>query len=122
MLSSVRCGIRALPPDCQTALVARGDQPMIDTPLIDHLIAAFAATDKQILIPLHQGQRGHPLLFSRCYFDEILTRFDDVGLRGLLRAHPQDILELKVSTPSVLADIDRPEDYQRERDFFDCSQ
>jgi molybdenum cofactor cytidylyltransferase len=119
MLSSVRCGIKALAPDCQAALVALGDQPMIGSPLIDQMITAFNATDKQILIPTCKDQRGHPLLFSRRYFSEILTDFDDTGLHGLLQVHAQDILELKVSTPSVLGDIDRPEDYQREREQFD---
>ncbi len=122
MLSSVRCGIRSLPADCQATLVALGDQPMINASLIDQLITAFATTDKQILVPSCNDQRGHPLLFSRYYFSEILTDFDDTGLRGLLRTHAQDILELKVSTPAVLSDIDRPEDYLRERELFDRSQ
>ena len=122
MLSSVRCGIKALPSDCHAALVTLGDQPMISSPLIDQMITAFDPQDKQILVPLYQGQRGHPLLFSRCYFSEVLTQFDNVGLRGLLQVHAQDILELKVSTPSVLGDIDHPEDYERERRLFDCSQ
>ncbi len=121
MLSSVRCGIKALPSDCQAVLVALGDQPMINSSVIDQMIAAFNATDSQILVPLCQGKRGHPLLFSRRYFSEILTDFDDTGLRGLLQVHTQDTLELKVSTPSVLGDIDHPEDYRRERELFDHS-
>jgi len=122
MLSSVRCGIRATPEHCQAALVALGDQPMVETSLIDRMIAAFKATDKQILVPLHRGKRGHPLLFASCYFNEILTQFDNTGLRGLLKAHPQDIRALELSMPTVLGDIDRPEDYKRERDLFDCPQ
>ena len=122
MLSSVRCGLRALPSDCQGALVALGDQPMIGTPLIDRMLAAFEATERQILVPLHGGKRGHPLLFASCYFNEILTEFDDIGLRGLLQAHPEDILELQVDMPSVLGDIDHPEDYERERGLFDGAQ
>src|SRR5215470_786039 len=30
MLSSIRCGIRAVPSDCEAALVILGDQPRID--------------------------------------------------------------------------------------------
>jgi molybdenum cofactor cytidylyltransferase len=122
MLSSVRCAIRSLPEHCQAALLALGDQPMIDAGLIDRMIRAFNATAKQILVPLCNGRRGHPLLFSSCYFNEILTQFDDTGLRGLLQAHPQDILELAVKTPSVLGDIDHPEDYEQKRAQFDIPQ
>lgn len=119
MLSSVRCGVRALPPACDAVLVALGDQPMIETGLVDRMVTAFQATDKRILVPLHQGKRGHPLVFSSEYCHEILTQYDDTGLRGLLQAHPQDLQELAVSTPAILGDIDRPEDYQRQRARFD---
>ena len=85
MLSSVRRGIESLPSECEA-----------------------------ILVPLFRGKRGHPLLFSADYRDEVLTRYDDVGLRGLLRAHPDDVFELSVSTAAVLSDMDYPEDYRRQ--------
>ena len=49
----------------------------------------------------------------------ILTRYDDVGLRGLPHAHPDDILYLDVSTSAVLSDMDYPEDYRRELESLD---
>jgi len=114
MLSSVRCGLRDLPQQCQAVLVVLGDQPSITSKLIDQMIQSFAATEKHILVPIYDGKRGHPTLFSKFYRDEILTHYDNVGLRGLLHAHPNDIFELKVSTSSVLSDMDYPEDYRRE--------
>lgn len=112
MLSSVRCGLRALPKQCKTVLVAIGDQPSITTELIDLMIQSFCG--KQILVPCYDGKRGHPILFSATYRDEILTHFDDVGLRGLLHAHPDEVFELTVSNSAVLSDMDVPEDYRRE--------
>jgi molybdenum cofactor cytidylyltransferase len=78
------------------------------------MIRSFAETKKKILVPFHDGRRGHPLMFSADYRDEILARYDDVGLRGLLQAHHEDVFELDVSSSSVLSDMDFPEDYQRE--------
>jgi len=43
-----------------------------------------------------------------------MTHYNDVGLRGLLHSHPEEVLELTVSTASVLCDMDYPEDYRRE--------
>ncbi len=114
MLSSVRCGLAALDQQCRAVLVALGDQPSVTSELIDRMIRSFAETEKQILVPFHDGRRGHPVLFSADYRDEILTRHDDVGLRGLLQAHREDVFELNVSDSSVLSDMDYPEDYQRE--------
>jgi len=119
MLSSVRCGLRVVPQQADAVMVALGDQPAITSGLVDEMVEAFRTTGKRILVPVYQGRRGHPLLFAKHYRDEILTDFDDVGLRGLLRAHPDDVFELNVANPAVLSDIDRPEDYQRELDSLD---
>jgi molybdenum cofactor cytidylyltransferase len=64
-------------------------------------------------VPVYHGKRGHPLLFSARYSQEILTRYDGEGLRGLLRAHPEDIFELPAPSDSVLSDMDYPQDYLR---------
>ena len=114
MLSSVRRGLRNLPEKCRAVMVVLGDQPSITTELIEQMLQSFAATEKSILVPLYKGKRGHPILFSSQYRDEILTQYGDVGLRGLLRGHSGDIFELAVSTASVLCDMDCPEDYRRE--------
>lgn len=113
MLSSVRCGLRALSPHTEAILVVLGDQPGITSTLIDEMIRAFAAAQGGIIVPVHAGQRGHPLLLSAIYREEILTGYGDVGLRGLLHAHPDAILELSAATPAVLSDIDTPQDYRR---------
>jgi len=119
MLSTVRCGLRALPPDCETVMITLGDLPAITTELVDELIRSFHATGKGILVPLHDGKRGHPILFSVRYREEILTQYDDVGLRGLLRAHPNDIFEMTVASDAILSDMDYPEDYRRQVSLFE---
>lgn len=119
MLSSIRSGLRALPEQCQSVLVALGDQPSITTALINRIIRSFAETEKNILVPLYNNKRGHPILFSASYRREILSSFDDIGLRGLLQAHDDDVFEMPVEDPSVLSDMDYPEDFRRELEKFD---
>jgi len=114
MLSSVRCGLRALPAECRAVLVALGDQPSITSKLVDRMLQSFAAAGKGILVPCYDGKRGHPILFSELYRQEILTHYDDVGLRGLLHAHLDEVFELTVSTSAVLSDMNVPQDYRRE--------
>jgi molybdenum cofactor cytidylyltransferase len=118
MLSSVRCGIRALPEGCRCVLVALGDQPGITTDLVNEMVNAFKTANKGILVPVYQGKRGHPILFSSRYCNEILTRYEDIGLRGLVETHADDVFELNVSSPTVLCDMDWPEDYRRELELF----
>jgi molybdenum cofactor cytidylyltransferase len=113
MLSSARCGLQAFSGDCEAAIVALGDQPSIRAELIDDLVATFRTSGKGIVVPTHAGKRGHPLLLAARYFAEIRDSYDGVGLRGLLDAHPTDVLELASTNSAVLDDIDVPADYQR---------
>jgi molybdenum cofactor cytidylyltransferase len=119
MLSSIRAGLEALPPSCESVLIALGDQPAVTGELVDRLLDAYAKSGKRIVVPVFRGQRGHPLLFSARFREEVLTRYDEVGLRGLLLAHPAEVCEVDGCDESVLSDIDLPEDYQRETARFD---
>jgi len=114
MLSSVRAGIRDIPHEYDAILITLGDHPSITTNLIDEMIQEFSQTNKKIIVPKYNDKRGHPILFSSIFKDEILSNFDDVGLRGLLRVHENQVFEMKVSDSSVVSDMDYPEDYQRE--------
>lgn len=113
MLSSVRCGLRALPQGCAAAMVVLGDQPGMNSALVRELIRKYRESGG-IVVPAHQGRRGHPTLFSASYFDEVLTHYDGVGLHGLLKAHPEDVHELEIADPGALDDVDHPDDYRRE--------
>ena len=115
MLSSVRCGLRAVPEACDAVLVVLGDQPSITSDLIRQLIEAGSVSGgRGIIVPVYGDKTGHPPLFSTRYSQEILTRYDDVGLRGLLQAHAGDRLDVPIASSSVLRDMDYPEDYRRE--------
>ena len=54
------------------------------------------------------------MLFSSKFCDEVQKKYDGVGLRGLLSAHPEQVHEMKVEDEAVLADMDNPADCQRE--------
>ena len=57
MLSSVRCGLRALPEECEGILVALGDQPGIRPELVDQMIHFFNRVEKGIVVPCFRGKR-----------------------------------------------------------------
>jgi len=114
MLSSVKCGFEFLPADFRAALVFLGDQPMAETYVINKMINAYNESGKGIVVPVFENKRGHPLLADKKYRDEIIKLDDPEGLKGLLRRHPDDLLEVDTENPSVLLDIDTREDYINE--------
>ncbi len=113
MLSSVRCGLRASPEPFTAYAVVLGDQPMLRAEWIDTLAAGLASSDKGLAVPVYQGRRGHPILFAARYRERVLRGLDGVGLRGLLREHADDVLEVPFEDAGVLCDLDTPEDYAR---------
>jgi len=111
MLTSIQAGLRALPAEAVAAVIMLGDQPFLRAPVVDAVIAAFETGGRGIVIPAFQGRRGHPVLIDLKCRDEILAIEPLEGLRALMRAHPDDILEVEVSDPNILRDLDTPEDY-----------
>lgn len=114
MLSSVKCGIRSVPETCDAVMVFLGDQPMISSSVIEELLYKYKKSDKNIIIPVYQKKRGHPILIRKKYFSEIEKLNPDEGLRMLARRFPFDVIEVEIDNPSVLRDIDTPEDYRNE--------
>jgi molybdenum cofactor cytidylyltransferase len=113
MLSSVRCGLEAIDADTNAIAIFLGDQPRLQSAVIDAVLTAFAQSSRSIAVPVMNGKRGHPLVFAAAYRDEILNSFDEVGLRGLLLANPDEVCEVPVESPAVLEDVDTPEDFEK---------
>lgn len=113
MSSSIRKGLSLVSKNANGVLIALADQPLVEEKVLQALIAAFQSQDKGIFIPIYRGARGHPVLFSIKYKEELLQLRGDVGGREIVNRHPQDVLEVAVDTPSILLDIDTEEDYQQ---------
>jgi molybdenum cofactor cytidylyltransferase len=111
MLSSVQSGIKAVPRYIKAAMILLGDQPMVQTEVINQLIEEFTNHAERIVIPVYKGRRGHPLLVDMSFSEEIESLDPEKGLRQLLAEHPDEVLETEVNTSSVLKDIDTKQDY-----------
>lgn len=118
MLSSVQCGFNNIPPDADAVLVFQGDQPLITTKTVNSMISAYRSTDKEILIPVYNGKRGHPIMIGMKYREEIMTLDAGIGLRELTTNHPEDVLQVETEDPGILRDFDTYEEYRNEINNF----
>jgi molybdenum cofactor cytidylyltransferase len=117
MLSSIQAGIRALSDDdVDGALICPVDHPAVDPTVVDALIRRFEEDRPPVLLPVHDGRRGHPVLFSSRVFSELLGAPKTVGARQVVWDHQEDLLEVDVSDAGVTVDIDTPSDYRAFRD------
>ncbi len=107
--TSIKTGLAALG-DAEAALICLGDMPRVSAAVIDKLIAAFnPAEHRAICVPVFDGKRGNPVLWSRRYFDEMKSIAGDNGARGLVAEHGEDMVEVAMPNDSVLDDIDTPD-------------
>jgi len=110
LASSVKAGIAAVPADADGAVICLGDMPQIDAGLIDRLIDDFAADRGHlIVVPVAEGRRGNPVLWSRRFFQELMTLDGDVGARYLIARHSEAVAEVAVEGEGAFLDIDTPQ-------------
>ncbi len=115
MLSSLKVAIRSLPNNREAILVVLADQPMVDSGTIDQILIAFWQGRGELIAPTYKSKRGNPVLISRRYFPDLLNLPHSGAPRDLL-SQKADVLQLiPVNTPTVLHDLDSPEEYERWR-------
>jgi molybdenum cofactor cytidylyltransferase len=114
-LSSLQLAVRLLQKDadCDGMLVHLVDHPYIDAKLVESMIERFQAGGNLIVVPRYGGKRGHPVIFSRKLFGELLAAPMDQGAKAVVKAHRDDTLEIDTGESGVTVDIDTPELYQR---------
>lgn len=126
--SSIRAGIEAVPAASDGALIMLGDMPEVDAGLIDRLIAAFdpahgaQAHGAQVVVPSGDGRRGHPVLWARRFFADLVRLSGDTGARDLITANADSVAEVAVSGASAFNDIDTPHALDRARTTLDTAR
>ena len=112
-IDSIRLGLAELPDDSEGVLVLPVDFPGIRTETVAALVGTFARTRPPVIVPVHDGTPGHPVLFARSVFGELLAEPLPRGAETVVDAHGHDRVEVQVADPAVLVDVDSPEDYER---------
>lgn len=115
MLVSFKVGLASLSAEIETCLVTLGDQPQIESPVVEGLLKIYRETNGGIIVPSYGRRRGHPWLLHKQYWMEVFAIRPPGTLKDFLNAHEQEIIYLNVSTPSILFDLDTPQDYQKYR-------
>lgn len=113
MSTSLKKGIAALVPEVQAAFIALGDTPLVRPATVIGMMKKFAADGAEIIIPCYQEKQGHPVLFSRKLFSELLTVTGDKGARDIIRKHEDKVCRFLADDPGILQDVDTWLEYVR---------
>jgi molybdenum cofactor cytidylyltransferase len=112
MLSSLQCGLRALSDQTEAALIGLGDQPQVEEETVRLICTAYFQTKSKLILPSFLKRRGHPWLVGRPLWNELLEMKSPQSPRDFMNRYKDGICYINVDSPSILADIDTPEDYR----------
>ena len=112
MGSSLRRGVKAASKDAEGYLIGLGDQPLITTEIVNHLITSFLKARPGIAVCAHKGKYGHPVIFGRKFRKALCSIKGDTGGRKIIGEHPAEVTYVEVGSDGIFADVDTPEDYQ----------
>ena len=114
MTTSIQSGVKAASTESTGLMICLADLPFAETSDFNRLIQAFTdfrrTESSLIIVPVFQGQRGNPVLFSAEFRDKILTHKGE-GCREIVRQYPQSVREVCMENDNLLRDIDTPVDY-----------
>lgn len=128
MLSSIQAGLRSisslsLPGKgtggegriAEGALVVLGDQPQVQERSVRAVVSRFEETKANLVVPSYQMRRGHPWLVASPVWKEMLAMRSPESPRDFLNRHASEIEYVEIDDPSILADLDTPDDYLKSR-------
>ncbi|HVX65036.1 MAG TPA: nucleotidyltransferase family protein [Bryobacteraceae bacterium] len=113
-LSSLQCGVRAVPPEAEGFLFTPVDIPMVAPGTVAALAGALAREDGRALVALPRcaGRHGHPVCCRRAIGEELLTLAPGAQARDVIHRHAAQTCYVDVDDPGILRDIDDPAAYQ----------
>jgi nicotine blue oxidoreductase len=98
--ASLRCGLAALDPAAEAAVVVLADGPDLAPAAVARVIDRWRASGDTLIAASYDGQRGHPLLVARSLWPEV----PDEGLRG------EAVVLVPCDDLGSPGDVDLPED------------
>lgn len=110
-LTSMQCGLRAVPADSRGMLFTLVDHPAVTPATIDALLDCSAPAP--LRIPRYGDRRGHPIWISKSLVPEFLALPAGSSAREVVTQHAREIAYIPVDDAGILADVDNPGDYQR---------
>jgi molybdenum cofactor cytidylyltransferase len=107
MFSSIQTGLAMT--EGEVVLVLPADMPFLAAGTVAAVIASAVATGS-VVVPVHEGRRGHPIAIPRYLCDQLLRLEPTTTLKQGLAGLGPSVHLLDVRDAGVLRDVDVPGD------------
>jgi molybdenum cofactor cytidylyltransferase len=108
---SYKAGMATIDPRAEAVMVLLGDQPGVDSAVINQVAEDWRAHGGRIALTSYRGRRGHPMVFARELFDQLRQLSGDKAAWKILDAHPDWVRDVAVDY-ALPEDINTREDYE----------
>jgi len=112
-LTSIHAALHSLPTGLDGMVLCLVDHPLISATLVGELIAAFYTSRAPIVVPIHMGRRGHPVIFSSQLFPELLAAPLDIGARSVVWTHRSEVFEFPTNEEGCILNLNDPEAFAK---------
>jgi molybdenum cofactor cytidylyltransferase len=111
-MTSVYRGLKGLSQACDGVMIALADQALLTSDDVNRLADAFDRYNRPpILVPVHKGQRGNPIILDHGQREAILRGERNLGCKRLIERNPDLVMTVEMDSEHFVIDIDTPEDY-----------
>jgi molybdenum cofactor cytidylyltransferase len=108
-LSSIQAALRSLPAGTDGILLTLVDHPLLSGMLVNELVQRFYESGKQIVLPVYQGRRGHPVIFSSALYGKLFEAPLETGARAVVWAHRDKISEVQTTEEGCVLNLNDPD-------------
>ena len=112
-LSSIQAGLRSLPAQTDGIILLLIDHPLISSGLVAELVESFYASGKSIVLPVYEGRRGHPVIFSSVLYQELMKAPLETGARSVVWAHSGEVQAVQTNEEGCVLNLNDPDTMQR---------
>ena len=112
-IGSLRAALRILDDSVDGISFCPVDHPLIHGDTVRILIDMFQQSQAPLVVPTFNGKRGHPVLFGRVLFEELLHDALPEGARTVVHRHLDDTASVRVDDEGSVIDIDDMTAYRR---------
>jgi len=112
-LSSIQVAVRSLPEGTEGMLLCLIDHPLISRGLVNGLVDQFYATHAPVVLPVFEGRRGHPVIFSAALYQELLNAPLELGARSVVWAHETEAVEHITMEEGCVVNLNDPGAFAR---------
>jgi molybdenum cofactor cytidylyltransferase len=112
-LSSLKIGLAQVGHETQAVMVHLADHPLVNLATFQAVAEEYARAQMPIVIARFEGRRGHPVLFDRSIFNELMEAPEDQGARVVVNREPSRVGYVDVEDAGTVLDLDTPVDLAR---------